>query len=834
MPLILLCYGAKMVRINLHRKLLVAFLLLALCPLFFLTLSSNSSLKSVEAILRRETTASLDEQAARALQLRVQLIADHVGDFLGNAINDAHTLALLPPDAELYERFYLTHQREIWQQDPEDKDDRQGIWGKYPVYSEIAYIDAQGRERLRLLHGQRANLRDVSNPANTTYLRETYFQQTRTLEQGDIYISPLMGWHISREEQLAGRNYEGVVRFCCPLRDAAGRFNGMIMLGLDHRHLMEFTRHISSATPPLVLEASYAAANYAFMFDSDGWIITHPKLWDIRGLDGQGQLFPAYTGGKDEGNKAYNLLVADRIHENYPHVAREAFAGKGGIADVTNVGGAEKLMAYAPIVISRNMPPWGGVTLGAQKSDFHRAALATSEDIRYRFRRHVQQSGSVIFFNLILIVIVAQRISTGITRPLNNLIEETRQMSHSGVAQFLPMPSGHDEVAMLTRSFNTMIHQLRERRTRQSNSLLELRRSRHQILRERNFTRTVVEHIETGILTLDPQNNVTAMMGPARALLQVPEHKKTPLSIPEALAICADMANAVVEVVQSAESKRWSQYFECSRDGRIITYRLALLPFGKQEEGLILTVEDLTERAQMRARMARMARLASLGRLSAGLAHEIRNPLTGINLLLDHLHDQLLDRPEDQQLIRRALDEIERLEGLVSNLLNFARVSESQKTLGSLAEVLQHVLHLFEHNCRKAKVELKVKIADDVPMLPLDENRLHQAFLNLLRNALEAMPDGGTITVELQAQAEHAWVSICDTGIGMSHEQQALIFEPFYTSKEEGNGLGLSIVHNIISEHCARIEVHGEPGLGSCFEIFFPFQGCHFVPQDDA
>ena len=822
-----------MIRINLHRKLLVTFLLLAFCPLFFLALSSNSSLQSVEELVRRETTASIDDQAAQALELRVQLIADQVSDFLSNAINDAQTLAFLEPNAQLYQRFYLTHRREIWKPAP-GKNNDEGIHENLPIYSEIAYIDAQGMERLRLLHGQRVPLRDVSDPANTTYVREPYFERTRQLPPGQVYISPLMGWHISRDEQLEGKTYEGVMRFCCPLHDAHGHFSGMIMLGLDHRHLMEFTRHISSGSPPLVLEASYAEANYAFIFDSDGWIITHPKFWDIRGLDQSGQLVPAYTGGDDDGKKAYNLLVADQIHKNYPHVAREVYAGKAGIADVTNVGGTEKLMAYAPIVIRRDMSPWGGVTLGAQKADFHRAALDTSEDIRKRFRRHWQQSGTVIFFNLVLIVIVAQRISTGITRPLNKLIDETRQMSHSGAARFLPTPTGHDEVAMLTQSFNTMVQQLRERRTRQSNSLLELRRSRHQILRERNFTRTVVEHIETGILTLDPHNNVTSMMGPARALLQVPEDKKTPMPIREALVSCKDMAAAVDQALQSEEKKRWSQYFECAREGRILTFRLALLPFGKQDEGLILTVEDLTERAQMRTRMARMARLASLGRLSAGLAHEIRNPLTGINLLLDNLHDQLLNRPEDQQLIRRALDEIERLEGLVGDLLNFSRVSETQKTPGSLAHALHRALRLFEHNCRNAGVELKVSLAHDVPQLPLDENRIQQAFLNLLRNALEAMPDGGTLTIELTSHSEHACVRICDTGIGMSHEQQALIFEPFYTSKEEGNGLGLSIVHNIVSEHGARIEVHSEPGSGTCFEIFFPLQGSLFIPQDDA
>ncbi|MBN2644008.1 MAG: HAMP domain-containing protein [Desulfuromonadaceae bacterium] len=809
---------------NLHRKLLMAFLLLSFCPLFLLVLSSNNSLESVEELVRRETTLALDTQASKALLLRAESTADQVGSFLGSVVNDVRTLAYLPADEAHYRQFYQTHQREIWTVDPHRSDDPQGARFNVPLYVEIALIDSQGVEQLRLLNGEPASLRDVSQPQFTTYRCENYFQQSRLVGPDDVYISPLFGWHVSREQQLAGQRYEGLIRFCCPLSNEEGAFAGLVMLALDHCHLMEFTRHISSGEPPRVLEASYAEANYAFIFDPDGWILTHPKHWDIRGLDAQGRLVPAYTGGEDDGRKAYNLLVADLIHKNYPHVAREVLAGRAGIADVTNVGGAEKLMAYAPIHIDGLSLPWGGVTLGAQKASFHRAALATSSDIRQRFRRHWQQSGSVIVFSLILIVIVAQRISTGITRPLSQLIEGTRHLSHSGAARFLPTPSGQDEVAMLTEAFNTMVHQLQVRRARQSTSLLELRRSRQQILRERNFTQTVVEHIETGILTLDEQGQVTAMMGPARTILLVAPSQELPMPLSQALACCPEMAAAVIRVLQEGKEAGWSQYFECPREGRIMTLRLALLPFGVQKKSLMLSVEDLTERAQMRVRMARMERLASLGRLSAGMAHEIRNPLTGISLLLDDLHDRLLNQPTDQLLIRRALDELERLEGLVNDLLNFARVPESHKVPSSLAEALRRAVRLFEQNCRKAGVELQLELDRDVPELLLDESRLQQAFLNLLRNALEAMPDGGTLRISLSADADAACVRICDSGVGMTREQQALIFEPFYTCKEEGNGLGLSIVHNILSEHGARIEVHSEAGAGSCFELYFPFQ----------
>jgi signal transduction histidine kinase len=223
----------------------------------------------------------------------------------------------------------------------------------------------------------------------------------------------------------------------------------------------------------------------------------------------------------------------------------------------------------------------------------------------------------------------------------------------------------------------------------------------------------------------------------------------------------------------------------------------------------------------MRSRIARMDRLASLGRLAAGLAHEIRNPLTGISLLLDDLHDRLLHTPEDQLLIRRALEEMERLEGLVGDLLNFSRVSVSDCRPGSLQSVVERTLVLFEQTCHRQGITIE-RHFEPVAQIDLDEQRLQQAVLNLCRNAQEAMPDGGVLSLALSQREEVVCLKVADSGVGMNDEQCRLIFEPFYTCKKEGNGLGLSIVHNIVTEHHGAIEVSSSPGEGSCFEMCFP------------
>lgn len=427
----------------------------------------------------------------------------------------------------------------------------------------------------------------------------------------------------------------------------------------------------------------------------------------------------------------------------------------------------------------------------------------------------------MIGFSLMLLVGAAQLLSSGVTRPLKQLIHGTRQMAQGRLAAPLDV-QGSDEIATLTEAFNRMVAELHQRRERLAHSLLELRRSRSAIRSERNFTRTVVENIDTGIITLDRQGHVTSMNQPVQQILCL---ETRPLHAPlaDVLQAYPEIADQLPEVVCREDVSGWSRYFECPRQGRTLTLRLALFPFASTaDNGLILTVEDLTERAQMRQRMARMERLASLGRLSAGLAHEIRNPLTGISLLLDDLHDRLLHTPQDQELIRRALQEMERLEGLVGDLLNFSRLSACKCQPGDLTEVVERTLVLFEPQCQRSGVTISRQFAESLPAVDLDDQRLQQALLNLLRNALEAMPDGGRLQLTLRQDGDQVCLSIADDGIGMSEEQRALIFEPFFTCKEQGNGLGLSIVYNIITEHNGRIEVTSQPGCGSCFELCFP------------
>jgi signal transduction histidine kinase len=829
-----------MFKLSYRRKVLYAFCSLALLPLILLAFFSITNLQSVEEKLRVSAIEALDDQAAEMLELRAIMVAGEVTTFLRDIEDDLAALGQMEPTVANYLWFSSTHRREIWVRAGSNESPREER-PSVPLYKELTFISPDGTERLRIVDSEvAAELRDVSKPANTTFLTETYFEDTLDRPPGQLHVSRVTGWHVSKAEQLqgaenpeeavVGQQYDGVVRFSSAVYNDVGELLGVVVLSLDHRHLMEFTQHISPLDERFVVFPSYQSGNYSFMFDDEGWIITHPKFWDIRGLDRQGQLVPAYTSETSPEDIAagiipYNLSKAAFIHPNYPLVHNFVRQGTSGVVDVTNVGGSRKIMAYAPIFYDRGVYAergvFGGITIGAEVRLFHKTAEQASARIRRLFTGFVSGAWTLVGLTALLVVLAAYKLSNSITAPLSGLISGTEQMARGKLSTRVEIESP-TEVAALAQAFNTMAAQLNERRERLLRTLADLRRSRHLIQREKDFKETIVENVEAGILTLDNEDRVSSLNGPAREILRLDDPG---LQIPlDRLLI--DWPELLVAIANGADQVRWSEYVSVERDGQVLTYRLTLHALAsRRTTGRIQTIEDLTERVNLRQQMARIERLASLGRLSAGIAHEVRNPLTGISLLLDELHDRLLSQPSDRALIQRALQEIERLEGLVNELLTFA--SQPEKRLGEtdIAEIMRDILFLVGKQCQKHQIELRQDIPATLPHLRADADRLKQAFLNLLTNALDAMSTGGVLSVTVALHDEVVRIDISDTGAGFPTEKASLIFEPFYTTKGEGTGLGLSITHTIIANHNGRIEVQSQPDQGSTFTIFLPLAG---------
>ncbi len=231
--------------------------------------------------------------------------------------------------------------------------------------------------------------------------------------------------------------------------------------------------------------------------------------------------------------------------------------------------------------------------------------------------------------------------------------------------------------------------------------------------------------------------------------------------------------------------------------------------------------QALDEREQ---RLIRSERLATVGRIAAQITHEIRNPLASIGLNAELIADELgATQQEARRQLASITAEVDRLSEITESYLRFVRLPRLKLEREELAAIVTAAMEFARAELAQAGIELVLEIAADLPDIAADENQLRQALLNLVRNAKEAMPAGGRVRVVLEApEPGRVSLSIADTGGGIAPEHVGRVFEPFFSTKAKGTGLGLALVQQILNEHGGRVEVKSEPGSGTTFLMSFP------------
>ncbi len=239
--------------------------------------------------------------------------------------------------------------------------------------------------------------------------------------------------------------------------------------------------------------------------------------------------------------------------------------------------------------------------------------------------------------------------------------------------------------------------------------------------------------------------------------------------------------------------------------------------------GTILVFEDITDKIRLQQQLVTSEKLASIGLLSAGVAHEINTPLTGISSYVQMLQKKATD-VHFAEVLEKIEAQTERVSRIVKNLLNFARnPSDMAFHRVNLKDSLQEIISLIEYKLKAMNIKLELELASTAPIWAQGE-RLQQVFINIILNALDAMPQGGALKLALSETPADAVVEITDTGQGIKEQHLAHIFDPFFTTKGvgKGTGLGLSISYAIVTEHDGRITVKSEPGRGTRFTIEIP------------
>jgi two-component system sensor histidine kinase PilS (NtrC family) len=239
--------------------------------------------------------------------------------------------------------------------------------------------------------------------------------------------------------------------------------------------------------------------------------------------------------------------------------------------------------------------------------------------------------------------------------------------------------------------------------------------------------------------------------------------------------------------------------------------------------GIVISFQDLTEVSKMEREMRRQDRLVSLGKMAAAIAHEVRNPLASMRGAIQVLHSEMAPESEQAELMQIVLRESDRLNGIVTDFLSYARPQKPIKQAFDLCPLIGDTVRLMRHSSELGEGH---SIVEEYPSGPVniegDPNQINQVCWNLARNALQAMPEGGTLAIRVIRTTDHVMIEVEDSGHGMKDEQVERMFEPFSTDKAGGTGLGLAIVHQIVSDHGGRIDVSSEIGKGTKILIMLP------------
>ena len=362
-----------------------------------------------------------------------------------------------------------------------------------------------------------------------------------------------------------------------------------------------------------------------------------------------------------------------------------------------------------------------------------------------------------------------------------------------------------------------------------------------------------MEDAETGVLLLDPGARVRRINRPALRLLSLRAPQARGLHASQLLRTAGAHDDLLAEAYRAASGER--EGVLVAQDGSEVpvlvrTYRVGRPPW------TLLTLRDLTQLKRLREELRRNERLATLGQLAAGVAHEIRNPLAGIGTSAQVLLRRFEPRDDRARFVRVILDEVSRLDRIVTSLLQYARPRTPELKALALATCVERVLELSRDALAQARVAAEVVVAPRLAPVYIDADLVSQVLLNISLNSIQAMPHGGTLRFEIRtvrrrptprgpgrrasdlasgdgaargprARVPLQQVRVTDDGVGMSRGVLAKLFHPFFSTKPQGTGLGLSISQTIMQEHGGTIEVLSREGHGTTVLLNFPVEKRH-------
>lgn len=425
-----------------------------------------------------------------------------------------------------------------------------------------------------------------------------------------------------------------------------------------------------------------------------------------------------------------------------------------------------------------------------------------------------------LFGLLALVVGIAVTfLSQRLLRPIPLLHQRVAAVARGDLSSAVDIKR-NDELGQLVAEFERMVQALaaRDQSLREA-ALAEQRLQRMQV--------QIVEALRAAILVIDRDRIVRTTNPAAESILGVGSRDVgAAIDDHSLLRRFPALRRAIDEVASGGkavtlEAERLPGFTEILVD-------VLVTPFGDEAgtdgvRGVLVVADDVSDAVDTKARLIQTERLAAIGRMAAHVTHEVRNPLSSIGLNVDMLREELLDADEESKRLMESIQrELERLESITEEYLRLARLPEPSLKPDDPTALLRDTADFVQREMDAAGVELTVDVAAPLPPVAMDEPQLRQALLNLLRNAREAMPEGGTAKLEATRYDGGVRVQVHDEGAGIGEEDRQHVFDLFYTTKERGTGLGLPLTQQIVVAHGGNIVCKPRLPDGTTFEVWLP------------
>lgn len=530
---------------------------------------------------------------------------------------------------------------------------------------------------------------------------------------------------------------------------------------------------------------------YAMVLDADGRVAAHSHAAQAIG-----------TVAGDRASRRVQQAVA-------PLVQEIAGPGRTPIYDFA-----------APIIV--NGVRWGAVRVGLSKRRMEAEIRAMRLEL-----------GAVTLLLMCLGAMAAAIVARRIARPVAALAAGASAISRGNLDQRIEPETG-DEIGRLAIAFNHMAAQLRHQRAALEDAHGELSRRFEELADLKSYTDNILRSLTNGVVTIDLEGRVVTLNPAAELLTGFFAGEAVGRYCTELFAHTGELGDLLMETLTTRTGMAAVPVTLRRRNGTTLPVEFSTAPLRAGEGkdlGVVGMFRDLSVVRELEGQLRRSDRLAAVGELAAGLAHEIKNPLTSVLTFSRHLSRRFDDEAFREKFQRVVPRELERINTIVDQLLELTRPARLVFEPVRLSSLLERAVDLYANELEGKHIRVVRDYARDLPRVDADRDALYRAFVNLVANAIDALgPDGRLVLRARWATGDRAAgrrgrlvaVDVEDDGVGIAEADTERVFNPFFTTKGSGTGLGLALTHKIVEDHGGTIDFKSTPGRGTTFRIVLP------------